>query len=83
MPIKAERYAFMLVRTEIEAGHSLKASNSLRLYREWSHGNAEEELQIFGQHLFQYGDTIGSLRNHIRAEVGPKLGQATVASFKP
>ena len=83
MPIKAEKYAFRLVRDEIETGRSLRASNNLRLYREWADAGAEEELQIFGQHIFQYGDTLHSLRVAIRGEMGPLPGQATIASFKP
>ena len=83
MPVKAERYAFKLVRGEIEAGTSLRASANLRGYLEWAEANAEEEIHIFGQSLFPAHETLGALKVAIRAQDTALLGAATLASFKP
>ena len=80
MSVKAERYAFRLVRTDIDADDDVRASNNLRLFMEWSQNHPNEELSMFGQNIMQ-NETMDQIRAAIRAEDTAHKAQATLSSF--
>ena len=80
MSVKAERYAFRLVRNDIDADDDIRASDNLRLFLDWSRDHAGEEQRIFGQRIMQ-NETMDQIRAAIMNEDTAENALATLSSF--
>ena len=80
MSVKAERYAFRLVRADIDADENTQASDNLRLFMEWAQDFPTDETAIFGQVIMQ-NETMDQIRAAIMAEDSAENARATLSSF--
>ena len=81
MSVKAERYAFRLVRSDIDSDTDVRASDNLRLFMQWAQNNPADETAMFGQVIMRQGETMDQITAAILAEDTASNGQATLASF--
>ena len=80
MSVKAERYAFRLVRSDIDSDTDVRASDNLRLFVEWAQDSPTDEVSIFGQVIMQ-NETMDQIRAAIMAEDTAENALATLSSF--
>ena len=80
MSIQVERYAFRLVRQDIDADENIRASDNLRLFLEWSQAHPNDELSYFGQRIFR-DETMDAIRGAIMNEDAAENALATLSSF--
>ena len=80
MSVKAERYAFRLVRNDIDSDTDVRASDNLRLFMEWAQDFPTDETAIFGQVIMQ-NETINQIRAANMVEDTAHNAQATLSSF--
>ena len=80
MSVKVERYAFRLVRQDIDADEDNRASGNLRLFLEWSQAHPNDELSYFGQRIFR-DETMDAIRGAIMNEDAAENALATLSSF--